>query len=383
MRVYVDQDLGYHMRGAGPWLSPRAGKGLFRKWDNDFSGRRGSGFFQSLRSMLSAAWTAIKKFVVPYLQESGPDVAQTLAKYAANRAQDYVRSSNRFGPAQGLVTTALDDLPSVVAELVRKQLNDRHNPLGNAEKDKLVSEGLRGEGANMPYLTMQALLDARPLIAKALQDTSQRFQLIDEYGDHVAKGEARNAFAKMKALTSIQDRVDDKAMLDLVHLVQSMINVSVQAAEQDGLITPGTPLCTFLENACQLVNHCHESPDTKQFIDDRTLCTLHHKSPLSKGICLLNPGGGDFTVDPGERGGFGFLVGVLAPLVGEAINQVIQTIRGSGGDIYSSYNSGDFADRLTSALAARLEKVNNTTSQRKRCNTTVPAGALAVAKKRR
>lgn len=380
MRVYVDQDFGYHMRGAGPWLSPRAGKGLIRKWDNDFSGKRGSGFFQSLRSMLSAAWTAIKKFVVPYLQESGPDVAHTLAKYAANRAQDYVKSSNRFGPAQGLVTTALDDLPGVVAELVKKQLNDRHNPLGNAENEKLQSEGLRGQGANMPYLTMQALIDARPLIAKALSDTTKRFQLIEEYGDHFAKGEARNAFGKMKALTSIQDTVDDKSMLDLVHLVQSMINVSVQAAEQDGLITPGTPLCTFLESACQLVNHCHESPDTKQFIDERTLCTLHKKGQLSKGICLLNPGAGDFTVDPSERGGFSFLLGVLAPLVGSVVNQVIETIRGSGGDIY---DQSDFADRLSSALAARLEKVN-ATSQRKRCNTNVPTtGALAVAKKRR
>lgn len=106
------------IRGSGPWLGRRAGRKLTFK-------RRGGISWGGIKSSFLSGLNTIKNFLVPKIKSHLPSMAETLAKYAVEHGRGYIKNKKMNSSIQAVVDKALDDLPMIVTDLVRRQVDER------------------------------------------------------------------------------------------------------------------------------------------------------------------------------------------------------------------------------------------------------------------
>ena len=322
---------GYRMRGAGTWIAPRAGS-YYRTVDDDLY-YRGAGFRDWIKQAASTAFQALVKFIVPHIKRSGPDVAQMMTKYAANKAADYIRRTEKLGPAEGLIAQALSDLPSVVKDIVRKQIDEKVEPLTEAALNALRSRG-GASPENREVMAQQAILDALPYIEEELEPLREKLSLMQMFGEQFANGRTREANATMQQLSSVvADENYNGALTPIAQLVESMITAVVQFLTKTNGLPKGMERLT--DSCCRMCSQNSTLPPTIiQKLKE------HHELGMNMGpkvshFAAILPGLGSFEIDPEDkRGGFAgitaLLAGVLPALVSGGMSLIGNAIsRGS------------------------------------------------------
>lgn len=348
---------GYRMRGSGNWIAPRAGS-YYRTLDDDMY-YRGAGFRDWIKNAASTAYGALLKFIVPHIKQSGPDLAQMLTKYAANKATDYIKRSNKLGPAEGLVSQALSDLPGMVKDIVQKQLEDKFEPLAKKTLDELKARG-GAASENREVMAQQAILDALPYIEEELEPLRTKLSLIQGFGEQMQEGRAREAHAMLEKLSNtVMEDNPHGSLTPVGQLVETMITAVLQYLSK----THGLPvgLERMADACCRM---CSQN-STMAFTPVLNKRLQHYQElgvdmgPKMSHVAAILPGIGTYEIDPEEkRGGiFGvgsMMLGLLPSLVTGAVSLIGRAIdasnnRGSGGPM-------DLEKEMTEVFTALINK---------------------------
>ncbi|MGL5745510.1 MAG: hypothetical protein ACRCXX_10215 [Cetobacterium sp.] len=321
-----------------------------------------------IRKAASAAFSALKQFIIPHLQKSGPDLAKVLVSYASQKAADYVKQSEQLGTSKGLVTQALLDLPAVVQGIVAQQLKDRFEPLNPDTVIALKEAGgdTRGSG-NRQLLALSSVVDAMPYIMEEVERLQNRFDIIDRYGQLLNSGRTRDAAEIADTLAPLlaDDYENSSDIAPIIRLVESMITSAIEWAEQEQMIPVDHPLSNFLSNTQKLC-HCCNSIPVRKTLDDRLKIKVHRKPPGANALALLAPGFGEFDLQK-ERGGvFGAaaiasliipaLIGAVPSMVtavSDAVHTHTSDARGSG----RMPDRSELSDVISNALLAAIRSM--------------------------
>ena len=344
---YFSNYPGYRLRGVrgmGQWLSPRAGS-LYNVYDSDSYDPRGAGWIDNIKKAAIYAFAALKRFVLPHIVKSGPDIAKVLADYAAQKAANYISTTEQLGNSKGLITQALVDLPGVVQDIVSKQLQSRFEALPEDVITTLSESGgnVRGSG-NRELMAMSTIIDAVPIIRQELDYLEDRFELIDKYGQLLKVGKTRDASEVAEAmLPLLSDDYENRSDIwPILQLVESMITTALECAERNKLIPTKHPLNEFIyasDNLCR----CCQSNSVKSVIDNRKKIQMYQKTPGAAAMTLLSPGMGEFDFS-NERGGlFGMGAAALASLLVPAIVGSIPSMVTAVSDVVHTHRGGGSA----------------------------------------
>lgn len=295
---------GYRMRGSGNWIAPRAGS-YYRTHDEDMY-YRGAGFRDWIKQAAMSAFSALIKYIVPHVKASGPDIAQMMTKYAASKAADYIKRTDKMGAAEGLVTQALSDLPGVVKDIVQKQVSERFEPLSEKVLASLKARG-GNSIANREVMAEQAILDALPYIEEEIEPLRRKLALIERYGINLGEGRARDAHASLEKLSSVMMNENHKgALAPLGQLIETMILAVFQYLSK----TNGVPsqLLKMSDSCCRISAQSNTMPFVP-LLTNRLREFQDIGLDLGKGtphMAALFPGLGTYEISPEEsRGGFG------------------------------------------------------------------------------
>lgn len=322
---------GYRMRGSGTWIAPRAGS-YYRSVDDDLY-YRGAGFRDWIKNAASSAFSALIKFIVPHVKQAGPDLAQMMTKYAANKASDYIKRSDRLGAAEGLISQALSDLPGVVKDLVQKQIDDKFEPL--TEK-ALAALRVRGGASreNREYMAEQSVLDGMPYIEQELEPLRAKLNLIQSFTEQLGDGKARDAHGTLAKLSAvISGENPNGALTPLAQLVETMITAVIQYLAKTNELPPS--MARMTEACCRMCTQnttLSMAPLLAQRIKE------HHELGLDMGpqvsnLAAILPGMGAYEISPDDkRGGFvgGLLMALLPALVSGGMSLIGRAVMPSG-----------------------------------------------------
>jgi hypothetical protein len=305
---------GYRMRGTGTWIAPRAGS-YYNRID-DAMYYRGAGFRDWIKQAASTALRALIKFVVPHVKQSGPDVAQMLAKYAAQKAAAYVTRSEKLGPAQGMVSQALSDLPNVVKDLVQKQIDDKFEPLSERVLQNLQARG-GAAPENRELMAQQTIVDAMPYIERELIPLREKLELIEMFGERMSSGKAREAHDALEKLSARVSSENTNAPLTPVRqLVESMITAVMQfLAKTNNLPTGMEHMADSCCRICSTNNTLTMSPVISRRLREFDELGLD-MGPKIPQLTAIMPGLGAYEIPSDDtRGGFLGMAASLAPML--------------------------------------------------------------------
>jgi hypothetical protein len=322
---------GYRMRGSGTWIAPRAGS-FYRSVDDDLY-YRGAGFRDWIKNAASSAFSALIKFIVPHVKQAGPDLAQMMTKYAANKASDYIKRSDRLGAAEGLVSQALSDLPSVVKDLVQKQIDDKFEPLTERALEALRVRG-GASRENREYMAEQSVLDAMPYIEQELEPLRAKLDLIHSFAEQLADGKARDAHGTLAKLSTVMTSENPNgALTPLAQLVETMITAVIQYLAKTNELPPS--MARMTEACCRMCTQ-NTTMTMAPLIAQRM--KEHHELGLDMGpqvsnLAAILPGMGTYEINPDEkRGGFvgGLLMALLPALVSGGMSLIGRAVMPAG-----------------------------------------------------
>lgn len=348
MRDYVmnSSGTGFHLRGNGPWLSQRGGE-----FENligngitlDQMDLRGSGWRDTLKKLASSAWSTLKRVVLPRLKDSGIELTNILAKKAAEKAQSYVDKAESLGPAKGLISQALLDLPDVVTTVVNDQLSKRFGNLDPDVQREMEKSGIRGGAYKLAFVTQNAMTGAYPILSKSVAEhLGQKFKTIEKYSDVIRGGGSMtqaqdlvNDIARLKHIRNDKILTSDEVALKYFgDLIESLIMTALQYGEKMGYIQPGSQLHQFLQGANAMVMVMSQN-NHAPIITSKMSKLPFPKSQLCQGVSLL--GDVDMDVDVERGGAFPIgLVATLVPAISSLIPSIIDSVkawRGSGYDV--------------------------------------------------
>lgn len=325
----------YRMRGSGNWIAPRAGS-YYRVYDDDMY-YRGAGFRDWIRQAASTALKALIKFVVPHVKQSGPDLAKMLTKYAAGKASDYIKRTDKLGTSEGLITQALSDLPSVVKDIVQKQIDDRFEPLSQKVLAKLDERG-GAASENREMMAQAAVLDAMPYIEEALEPLRRKLSLLTNFGSQVHEGKARDAHNSLEMLSGVLTSENPNGPLfALSQLVESMIVAVYQYLAKTGNLPPS--MGGLGESCCRMCSQSNTMP-ANALLNART--QQYNDLGLNLGnnvnhLAAIMPGLGIYEIEPSpDRGGIvglgaALLTALVPALVSSGVGLIGSAIEGSRG----------------------------------------------------
>lgn len=364
-----DQNLCvFKVRGGGPYMQgTRGGQDLyslydFEPYDLPRGGARFS--FSKLADFARNAWTGVKKIILPFLKKEGPAYAQRIMQYGAEKAQNYINDSNKFGPAKGLIQQALLDLPVVVTDIIKQKIDNDENPLDEQSQQFLIDNVERGAGlianGGIPSLTQTLLVDAKPFLAQAANILQQKYAMIDDFAADQANGKwdwtkVRMFYQNHGNLEKAYKTDDEYAQYFFTMVLEDMIVQTIQHAVQLNLVVPGSPLYRFLVCCNMLKRRLLQSPDGAKFIEQkqRRLCTPKHE--LCDGLCVLKEGATDIDATNAIRGGFpgaAMIASTVIPAIANLIPAITTAIqdwrRGSG--IPDHIEMNDLAPFLVNAI---------------------------------
>lgn len=327
---------GYRMRGSGTWIAPRAGS-MYRTVDDDLY-YRGAGFRDWIKNAASTALSALIKFIVPHVKRAGPDMAQMMTKYAANKASDYIRRSDRLGAAEGLVSQALSDLPGVVKDLVQKQIDDRFEPLTQKALDALKARG-GASNENREFMAEQTILDAMPYIEQELSTLRTKLALIQSFAGQIKDGKVRDAHSTLgKLSTVVSSENRNGALAPVAQLVESMITAVMQYLSKTGALSPA--MASMTDACCRMCAQdttVSMAPLLGQRMKEHRELGME-LGPRISNLAAIMPGMGTFEINPDDkRGGFaaGLIMALAPALVSGAMSLIGRAVipdadRGSG-----------------------------------------------------
>lgn len=363
---YVGRNPGCRLRGHGSWLGPRAGS-LYKRWDPEIY-YRGAGFMDWLKNAAAMALRAIKRYIIPHIVKSGPDMAKLLTKYATNKAADYIDSSQRFGPAKGLIRQALNDLPSVVGDIVQSQINQRFEPLDKSALDSLKQQRASGPD-NRQLMALYSMLDARPVIEQAMEPLMRKYNSIERYSHLLNDGRTRDAYEVLSRMGPMDScRPEFKQLQSIIDLIESMITSNISHAEDTGMIPPSSALNQFLSGAVRVCENCCSVSDLRNVVESRRNISALKKKPIFDAMHTISPGMGEFDL-ASNRGGFvgmaslgamliPALIGMLPGMVSSVSDAVATHTRGKGLDIESIIPRSELQKILEKALSDGFVKSN-------------------------
>jgi hypothetical protein len=302
---------------------------------------RGAGFRDWIKKAASTAFSTLVKFVVPHIKNSGPDLAQMMTRYAANKASDYIKRSDKLGPAQGLVAQALSDLPGMVKDLVQKQLNDKFEPLTERALQDLRSRG-GASPENRELMAQQTILDALPYIEEELEPLREKLSLIELFGEQIGHGKMRDAHTTLEKLSAVVTTENPNgALTPIAQLIESMITAVIQfLAKSKGLSLGMERLADACCRMCSQNSTLSMAPMISQRLKEHQELGMNMGPKVSHMAAIL-PGLGSFEINSDDkRGGFiglGTLLAAVIPslvsggmsLIGKAMSKESE-YRGSG-----------------------------------------------------
>jgi hypothetical protein len=234
-----------------------------------------------------------------------------MTKYAANKAADYIKRSEKLGAAEGLVAQALSDLPSVVKDIVRKQIDEKVEPLSQAALQALKSRG-GASPENREFMAQQVILDALPYIEQELEPLREKLALMQVFGEQFANGRTREANDTMQKLSSVASTENyNGALTPIAQLVETMITAVVQFLTKTKRLPKGLERMT--DSCCRI---CAQNSSLPPTITQKL--KEHHELGMNMGpkvshFAALLPGLGSFEIDPEDnRGGFMGIGAILA-----------------------------------------------------------------------
>lgn len=359
MKDFSTDEIMYGMRGNGPYWASRGGYPV----SIDFLDiPRGEGRLADFGNLIKSAWVNVKRFVMPYLKTHGKEYAQKILELGATKASDYLEKSQKLGAATGLVTQALQDLPSVVTDIVARKIADHQDPLSRQEKSQLIGEFQRG--GKMEEITQAVITQAMPYIKDAANLLEQKYQLIEAYADGLKKNTLD--VESMKAYLTLQRQYKDSLMSDddyakafFTEMMEHMILSAIQHADQYKLITPGSRLHLFTCGANKLKDKLAEHFEGAQYMTNRRAAVIGKKSPLCDGLCTLKQS--DMDIDFSETRG-GFPIAALASAAIPALMGLIPTI----GQAISDWKRGSGYQDIDTDILPQLiaNAIDNTYAKR-------------------
>ena len=344
---------GYRFRGTGNWIAPRAGSSYYKSMDDDMY-YRGAGFKDWIKNAAKTAFNVLVKYVVPHVRESAPDLAKLMTNYAASKAADYVNRSERLGPAKGLISQALSDLPGVVKDIVKHQIENKFEPLTARLLQDLQERG-GADVENRELMAQQAVIDAMPLIEEEILPLRLKLAMVENYGGHISNGNTRDAFSQLQHLSNILSKENSNGALGpLGLLLETMIVSVVQMLSKTNNMSP------CIRGMCDSCSRMCSCDNTFSPIQNKVSSKIDMLRDLGLDLGRANtlaaflPGLGSFEIVPdSNRGGF-----AVMPLLAAALPALV-----SGGvDLISraiSYSTSKGDQRGGAVLNKTVEELRD------------------------
>lgn len=366
------------VRGKGPYIGKRGGsrfRGNGIDIGSDFDVRGAGPWAEAFKNMMRSAWSNIKKVILPLAKQGGVELTQALARKASEKAQDYVNKSEALGPAKGLITQALLDLPQVVTDVVSAQLNQRMRVLDDEGRKTLQEQGLRGGLAeNLEFYTQDMMTTARPVIESAIGDLFNKYRTIEQYTDVVrGGGTSRDAHALTQNVARQKmmrkDKIfgeDDVAKKYFADLVENLCQSALYYAEQMDYIKPGSRTRQFLNGCNTMVMALNSDPGVQHLVTERKRMMPFQKTELCQGMCLLGDADTDIDVARGGALPWGLIAQTVLPGLASLVPSIIDAFkswRGSGEDM----DDDELQDLITAVIAGRGQGLKRSSSCRAIC----------------